>query len=151
MEWIINILADKTSVCVIMAVIVVALCELIKFPVKRLTGKIQNNEVRKLVNGAIIYPIVFALSLILVWVYCKCYIQSNIDLKMVCIVSGSAVAAYSAIIDQIISPLIKKLRADTADGVITPDEVKGTVVMTKEQIEKLKTALSDKPTEEDKK
>lgn len=151
MEWIINILANKTSVCVVMAVLVVAFCELIKFPVKKFTGKIQDEGVRKLVNGAIIYPVVFALSLFLVWLYCSYYVHCAIDFKMVGIVSGSAVASYSAIIDQIITPLIKKLKSDVSDGKITPSEVADTAIMTKEQMEKLKNALSDKSTEEDKK
>jgi len=148
MEWIKSILANPTSVYIIMAVIIVAICELIKYPIKKLTGRIQDDGIRKVVNGAIFYPIIFALSLVLVWLYSAYYLQTALDMSVVGIVSSTAIASYSVIIDQIIKPLIKKLKSDTADGKITISEVKSTAVLTKEQMKKLKDALNS---DEDKK
>lgn len=142
MEWIKSILANPTSVYIIMAVIIVAICELIKYPIKKLTGRIQDDGIRKVVNGAIFYPIIFALSLVLVWLYSAYYLQTALDMSVVGIVSSTAIASYSVIIDQIIKPLIKKLKSDTADGKITISEVKSTAVLTKEQMKKLKDALN---------
>lgn len=142
MEWIKSILANPTSVYIIMAVIVVAICELIKYPIKKLTGRIQDDGIRKVVNGAIFYPIIFVLSLVLVWLYSAYYLQTALDMSVVGIVSSTAIASYSVIIDQIIKPLIKKLKSDTADGKITISEVKSTAVLTKEQMKKLKDALN---------
>ena len=148
MEWIKSILANSTSVYIIMAVIIVAICELIKYPIKKLTGRIQDDGIRKVVNGAIFYPIIFALSLVLVWLYSTYYLQTTLNMTAVGIVSSTAIASYSVIIDQIIKPLVKKFQSDAADGKITVSEVKSTVGLTKEQLQKLKDALNS---DEDKK
>ena len=133
-DWILSVLANKTQISVIMTILVIVICELFKCPIKLITKKISNSAIRKIVNGIILYPLIFGLSTVLVWLYCKYYLKNKVDLAFAKTVFTLAIASYSVVVEQIIKPLFNKVKKDTEDGEITVNEIKETVNIAKEKV-----------------
>lgn len=64
-----NLLHNVAFINIVMAIGIFLLTNLLKMPIKALTGKIKNEKIRKRVNS-VIYIIPFALGIILDIVYC---------------------------------------------------------------------------------
>ena len=151
-DWILSVLANKTQISVIMTILVIVICELFKCPIKLITKKISNSAIRKIVNGIILYPLIFGLSTVLVWLYCKYYLKNKVDLAFAKTVFTLAIASYSVVVEQIIKPLFNKVKKDTEDGEITVNIAKEKVgsAMSKAEKQHLQDFLSGESSQNDK-
>ena len=68
------LLHNMTFIYCAMALVIFFITNLLKLPIKMLTGKIKSETIRKRVN-TIIYLIPFALGIILDFVYCTYYLN----------------------------------------------------------------------------
>lgn len=68
------LLHNMTFIYCAMALVIFLITNLLKLPIKMLTGKIKSETIRKRVN-TIIYLIPFALGIILDFVYCTYYLK----------------------------------------------------------------------------
>lgn len=73
--WVKNLLASENFVWCVMAVIIFALTQLLKLPIKYFTKKIKNERLRRIVNATILL-IPFALGVLADFLYSTYYLHS---------------------------------------------------------------------------
>lgn len=73
--WVKNLLASEYFVWCVMAVIIFALTQLLKLPIKYFTKKIKNERLRRIVNATILL-IPFALGVLADFLYSTYYLHS---------------------------------------------------------------------------
>lgn len=75
MEWFLELLKNPFFVSCAMAVIIFALTQVLKLPIKHFTKKIKNERVRRMVNATILL-IPFALGVLADFLYSTYYLQT---------------------------------------------------------------------------
>jgi len=116
------ILANYGILTVIISIIVAGILQLVKVPIKKLTSKIQNPKVRKIVNKLFIlasYGIAFGIYYAgQAWIPA---LFSNINIKEYAPIAAS----FSIVIYALLEGLITKSKANEilADGNISKDEI----------------------------
>ena len=74
MEWLFELLNNEYFVWCAMAVIIFALTQVLKLPIKHFTNKISNQRTRKMVNATILF-IPFMLGVLIDFVYSTYYLH----------------------------------------------------------------------------
>lgn len=137
------ICANEVLIWWIMAAIVLILSQALKQLIKIFTRKISDEGTRECVNQTIIL-IPVGLSYLILWLYKTFYLHAPMDYQEATLLASSATMIYASV-----EPFYKKLKAkikkDTSDGKVTPDEISETVKITKGQMKQLKEMFSEKP------
>ena len=137
------ICANEVLIWWIMAAIVLILSQALKQLIKIFTKKISDDGTRECVNQTIIL-IPVGLSYLILWLYITFYLHAPMDYQEATLLASSATMIYASV-----EPFYKKLKAkikkDTSDGKVTPDEIAETVKITKGQMKQLKEMFSEKP------
>lgn len=79
MEWVMGLLKNEYFVWCAMAVIIFAITQILKMPIKHLTKKIKNERARRMVNATILL-IPFAVGILADFLYSTYYLHTTISL-----------------------------------------------------------------------
>lgn len=126
LEVIIELLANEGFVIGIMAILICALTQLIKMPIKALSKKIASTEKGRNRINVIILLIPFALGCLLEWLYAVYYSQGSFDVIEALSAGTSAITLY-AVLNQLFKG--KQDSAETDTDEITYDSDEGKAVL----------------------
>lgn len=96
MEAVFEILKNTDFAWGIMSIIVLCLSQILKLPIKCLTSKIKNNEIRQMVNTTILL-IPLALGVGIDWAFCTYYLGIAFSITEGVKVGATAVTLYAAL------------------------------------------------------
>lgn len=125
LEAILELLANEGFVIVIMAVLVCALTQLLKMPIKALTNKIATTERGRRIANATILLIPFGLGFLLEWLYSAYYLQVDYNVVEALTAGTSGISLY-AVLEQFLK---KNKNGDVKTDEISYDSDEGKAVL----------------------
>lgn len=94
MEWFFELLNNETFVWCAMSVIIFALTQVLKLPIKHFTKNIENKRLKKLANSTILV-VAFGLAVLLDFTFAYFYLKQGVNLMRAFVSWTGSSAVYS--------------------------------------------------------
>lgn len=135
MEWFLELLKNDIFVWGAMSVVIFAVTQALKLPIKHFTAKIGSERVKKLANTSILI-LAFAVAVLLDFLFSYFYLKQGIDLVRVFRYWSGSSAVYS---------IVERFLGKKIENPMKTEEGKATVEMVGKVVADNKVDKSDSP------